>query len=133
MSNIYMIDASAVIAAVFKEPGEKVVHDILFEENQAFCITAVNAAEVIYKFMAKGFSQQAAIETFEAVNLKLLPVDYDMAKQTAIIWPHTKQIGASMGDRFCLAAAIIHNAIAVTAEKSWCELKIHNLNVRCIR
>jgi PIN domain nuclease of toxin-antitoxin system len=133
MNKTNMMDASAIIATILKEKGYLMVESMLEDMTQTNMITAVNASEVLHKLMEKGFTDEEAIEAFESLNLTLIPIDYDLAKEAAAIWFNTRAIGASLGDRFCLAAARHMNAQAITAEKSWQTLKMKNLHVMCIR
>jgi PIN domain nuclease of toxin-antitoxin system len=43
--------------------------------------------------------------------------------------PVTKHLGLSLGDRGCLALAILKNATAVTADKSWANLNCCKIEV----
>jgi ribonuclease VapC len=94
-----ILDASAVLAVLNGERGEKKVVPILAES----AISTVNLTEVAAKLLDTGMD-----EAWKAAGLR----------------PLTKAYGLSLGDRACLALSIKLKVPAVTADKEWSKLKL---------
>lgn len=115
-----VLDASALLAFLFDEPGAGEVERRLAE---GALISAVNLCEVLSKLAIKGVAVDKAIEQFISSGLfeALEIVDFDeiMAKEAARIMPECRKAGLSLGDRTCLSLAGSRNAVAVTADSRW--------------
>ncbi len=116
-----VLDASAVLAVLNGEPGEKKVIPLLSES----VISAVNLSEVAAKLLESGMDEASAQIAVSVLGIGAI-VDFreDLAWEAARLRPLTKQYGLSLGDRACLALAIKHNVPAVTADKEWSKLKL---------
>lgn len=126
MSNIGILDASAILAYLHNEKGVDVVNEAL---DKGPCWTsAVNVCEVLGKLYERGMS---GIEAEAAMNeLELTIVDFDahLARLAASYRLRTRSIGASLGDRACLALAPRaiqkgFNPTIYTADQSWAKIK----------
>ena len=116
-----VLDASAVLAVLNGEPGEKKVIPLLAES----AISAVNLTEVGAKLLEAGMDEANARIAVSVLGIgEVADFDEDLAWETAKLRPLTKQHGLSLGDRACLALAIKLNVPAVTADKQWSKLKI---------
>jgi ribonuclease VapC len=112
-----VFDSSAVLAAIFQEPGgDSAV--ALWAEGENL-ISAVNYAEVVAKLNERGVSDFEVSTVMEGVPLT--PVDFDQttAHASGLLRSGTKSLGLSLGDRACLALALGRGAVAVTADKQW--------------
>jgi PIN domain nuclease of toxin-antitoxin system len=116
-----VLDASAVLAVLNGEPGEKKVIPILAES----AICAVNLTEVAAKLIEVGMDEASAQIAVSVLGIREI-VDFaeDLAWEAAQLRPLTKQYGLSLGDRTCLALARKLNVPAVTADKEWSKLKL---------
>ncbi|HMS10925.1 MAG TPA: hypothetical protein PKE66_15675, partial [Pyrinomonadaceae bacterium] len=58
-------------------------------------------------------------------------VDFDIsqAERSAEFRPLTKHLGLSLGDRSCLALAMLSKATAVTADRAWKKIKFCKVDV----
>lgn len=110
-----VLDSSAVLAYLQNETGREKVEAIL----EISIVSCVNAAEVLTKLVEKGLSVTEAKEAFD--NLDLIVIDFDeiQSLKAAELRPLTKHLGLSLGDRCCLALAILENLPVVTADKNW--------------
>ena len=118
MTRPVLLDASALLAAIFAEPGAQAVEAHIGNAR----ISAVNGAEVIGKLVDRGMSEQAAQAVFDAL---LLPVEPFTARDGAAaggLRAATRGAGLSLGDRCCLAAARERGLPAVTADRAWARL-----------
>jgi Uncharacterized protein conserved in bacteria len=114
----YVLDASAVLALIFLEPGSDVVDRIL----HGSLMSTVNVAEALTKLVQDRVNLREAVEEISKLNLEIIDFDFEAATKAAELRLLTKHLGLSLGDRACLALAIQHDAVAVTADKSWAKL-----------
>ncbi len=132
MSNtLCVLDASAVLAYFHGEPGHDKVEANL---NSCECqISAVNVAEVLTKLLDHGLKLDDAHQSMQDLGIAIVPFDEAEAYQAAKLRPPTKIIGASLGDRACMALALRLKAKVATAERSWSTVKIPGLHVELTR
>ena len=128
--SVYVLDTSAFLAYLWREPGGDQVAKVLDEED--VIMSAVNVAEVMAKAINKGLPVTTAAEFLTTLDFEHIAFDTDMALRTALLQPVTHPRGLSPGDRACLALAKSREAIALTADKLWLELDI-GIQIECIR
>jgi PIN domain nuclease of toxin-antitoxin system len=122
----HVLDASAVLAVLNGERGEKKVIPILSES----AISSVNLTEVAAKLLETGMDEQSARLAISVLGIgENVDFTKDLAWDAARLRPLTKQYGLSIGDRACLALAIKLKVAAVTADKKWAKLKLCKINV----
>jgi ribonuclease VapC len=124
------MDASAVLAYLWKEPGWEAVEKHLLADEAI--ISTVNVTEVACKILEKGFAEQQARLVIR--NLGMVEVEFDsqQAWRAAELRASTRAWGLSLGDRACLALAQDRDIVAVTADRSWLETKI-GVSIELIR
>lgn len=116
-----VLDASAVLAILNSERGEKKVIPLLAES----VINAVNLSEVAAKLLEAGMDEASAQIAVSVLGIgEVADFTEGLAWDAARLRPLTKQYGLSLGDRACLALAIKLKVPAVTADKEWSKLKI---------
>ena len=126
MSSINIMDASAILAYLQQEAGEAVVEAAL--DQFPSWIGTVNYCEVLGKLCERGMPPGEALTTVNELGLITVDFSVEHAQQAAALRVQTKPIGASIGDRACLALAA-HAArnkltpIVYTAEHVWTKLK----------
>ncbi len=118
MTRTVLLDASALLAAIFAEPGAQAVEAHIGNAR----ISAVNSAEVIGKLVDKGMSEKDAEAVFDALLLPVEPFTSRCAALAGRLRAHTRGIGLSLGDRCCLAVAREKGMRAVTADRAWARL-----------
>ncbi|MGH6956723.1 MAG: type II toxin-antitoxin system VapC family toxin [Caulobacteraceae bacterium] len=123
-----VLDASAVLAALFGEPGG----EIAATAAPTAVISAANFAEVIAKLIARGLPEDDAVEAARGTSMEVVAADEGQAELAARLHARTRALGVSMGDAFCLALSMTRALPAVTADRRWRELDI-GVEVRLIR
>lgn len=126
MSSVSVLDASAVLAYLQQEKGQDRVEEAM-DEGSCW-LSAVNMCEVLSKLCEKGMPPLEAQATVSDLGLKVIDFDADLAAMAAMLRVQTRPIGASLGDRACLALAQQASQtkvapIVVTAERVWAKLK----------
>jgi PIN domain nuclease of toxin-antitoxin system len=128
MSRI-VLDASAILALVHREPGhEKLTLALL---DGALC-SSVNLAEVQAKLVSRGWGSDEAWEDATSAIDEVTPFDASQAKICGDLITVTRPLGLSLGDRACLALGITYNAPIYTTEKSWKKLRL-GVRIQVIR
>ncbi len=118
--NSNVLDSSAVLAVLHQEPGaEKAISYF-----SAGIISSVNVAEVLTKSIERGHSRNTATQSFNLLQLEVVDFDFEQAAKAAELRPLTMHLGLSLGDRSCLALAILRETLAVTADKNWKKLTV---------
>ena len=116
-----VLDASAVLAVLNGERGEKKVIPLLPES----AISTVNLTEVGAKLLEAGMDEASAQIAVSVLGIgQVVDFTEDLAWEAAKLRPLTKQYGLSLGDRACLALATRLHVPAVTADKEWSKLKL---------
>jgi len=116
----YVLDASALIALFNLEPGATRVHEIASDS----CVSAVNLAEVSTKAAEAGQDLAAFAEDMASLGVGVIPFDAGLALEAGRLRTATRELGLSLGDRACLATALLHSLTAVTADRAWAELAV---------
>jgi ribonuclease VapC len=121
-----VFDASAVLAAIFMEPGGDTA-SALWQEEDSF-ISAVNYAEVIAKLNERGMSHEEISIVMDGVPLEVINFDTATALAAGLMRRKTKALGLSLRDRACLSVGRIEDAQIVTAERLWKKLTGFNFS-----
>ena len=126
MSRLNILDASAVLARFQEESGRELVDAAL--DSGPCCISAVNACEVLTKLCEKDMPLEVAEAALNKLELHILSFDTEAATLAASLRIRTKPIGASLGDRACLALAerialTGDTPVVYTAERAWTKIK----------
>ena len=116
----YVVDASAVLAVIFREPGQEKVRPILDDAR----ISAVNLTEVVTRLIDRDASEEDIAATLNDMCLKVVPFDSELAMAAARLRGRTRAKGLSLGDRACVALAVADQATVVTTDRAWAELDL---------
>ena len=98
-----VLDASAVLAYVYREPGYERAGDAIFAGS---VISAVNLAEVHSTLAEDGVASSEVVERLRVSGLEVEPFDANDAATAGRLRPSTRALGLSLADRACLALAI---------------------------
>lgn len=114
----YLLDASALLALFYDEPGASRVRQIL----DGAAISTVNLSEVIGKLYDRGLGSRTIALNLADANLRVLAFDQSAAVKAGELREATRALGLSLADRCCLATALLTSRTAVTADRSWSSL-----------
>ena len=128
MTNRFVLDASALLALIFGEPGASLVSAKL----QNSIISAVNYSEVVIRLIEKAGTLQTALERTLPAKLPVIPFDESQSIRAADLRATTAQYGLSFADRACLALAMQENAIVLTADQDWANVSLP-ITIKLIR
>lgn len=126
----FVLDASALLAVVFREPGADAVRAALKAGAQ---MSAVNAAEVASRLFQDGWTAFGVNALFQGLPIFVLPFDLNTALLCGHYRPLTDHLGLSLGDRACLATAYLQAGTALTADRAWTQLDLAGVDISCIR
>ncbi|MDJ0662661.1 MAG: type II toxin-antitoxin system VapC family toxin [Crocosphaera sp.] len=127
MSN-YVLDASAILALLQKEPGHERINELLRES----VISAVNLSEIITKLIEKNLLENEINLVLSYLNLDVISFNESLALSCARLRPLTRHLGLSLGDRACLGLAQQLNYTAITTDKAWGQLNI-GISIEIVR
>ena len=116
----YVLDASALLAALNEEPGAQSIQAVLDEAQ----ISAVNLSEVVAKLQDRGVPDAEIDEILIDLDLRVAPFDAEQAVRAGKLRAMTRGQGLSLGDRACLALAASTGSTVLTTDKAWTNLKL---------
>jgi PIN domain nuclease of toxin-antitoxin system len=132
MSARYVLDASAVLAWILREPGSERVAALMLGED--CLLSSVNAAEIVARLADTGRPEAALRATLSHIGARLVPFDAEQATLCGLLRPATRSLGLSLGDRACLALGVQTQSSIITADRSWLKLPEElGLSIECIR
>ena len=124
----YVLDASALLAALFEEPGAELVEATI---NDA-CMSAVNLAEVTSRLVDRDTPEPVLAAILASIEVAVCQFDRAQAERAGRLRHQTRAQGLSLGDRACLALAADLNRIALTADAAWAKLEV-DVEIELIR
>jgi PIN domain nuclease of toxin-antitoxin system len=130
--SVYVLDTSALLTSLYEEPGKERVDQVLLAETSL--IGAINLAEFASKCADAGM-RRGDIETIiKGFDAEVIEFNENLALETGLLRPLTRQVGLSLGDRGCLALAKSRQAIALTADRDWIRLAPSlEIKIECVR
>lgn len=113
-----VLDASAMLAMFFGQPGMEQMRDLFHKASEAdrpVYISAVNWAEVLYQMERKQgkIGYEAACLFERTTTLEAVPVDRELAEMAALL---KNERGLGLADAFAAALAKSKKAELVTAD-----------------
>jgi PIN domain nuclease of toxin-antitoxin system len=115
-----LLDASAILALLQAEPGA----DSVAAELAVSAVSSVNLAEVVGKLVDHGQTVDRIIHMLDALALRILPLEEDVAVRAGELRAATRHIGLSLGDRACLATAETLGLRVMTTDRAWARLDL---------
>ncbi len=125
-----LLDASAILAALYEEPGHARVRGAL---SEGAAMSAVNVAEVAAHLRANDWTAGQVEDVFSDLSIEVVPFDRSTALRSAAYRPKTRHLGLGLGDRACLATARGLRLPVLTADRAWGQLKLRGVEVVLIR
>lgn len=126
MSSSEVLDASAVLALLQREPGSEGVG------LAGSVMNSVNYAEVVQKSVERGRAVDTLLQELTLLGLDVRPFSPQEAQLAGELIAVTRPYGLSLADRACLATAKHLGCTAVTADRNW-TVSEHGVPVRSIR
>lgn len=125
-----VLDASAVLALIYREPG----HEHVAKQLAGAVLSTVNYSEVVQKLAQRGHSAPVdAAGVVVSLGAQVVPFTADDAVMAAHLWPATRAAGLSLGDRACLALTTrTPGGQALTADRVWTTLDT-NIPIHLVR
>ena len=123
-----VLDASAVLAVLLKEPGEDSVRPHL----RGGLISSVNVAEIINRRMKNGESLERNASVIRSLEMRIVDFRFDQAVMSASLKPYARIANLSLADRACLSLALLRNLPVFTAETDWLKADM-GVDIRVIR
>lgn len=123
-----VLDSSAIIAFLQREPGAEVVAKVITRS----IVSTVNAAEIVAKLIQFGLTANEAVDAMKALPVRKIPFDLNQALTAGAMWNRGKNLGLSLGDRACLALAEAMKLPALTSDRRWIDFNA-NIEIRLIR
>ena len=96
-----VLDASALLAFIYREPGAERVTGVLGEA----AISTVNYSEVVTKLALRNRSPQRILDELTEFELEVVDFNRALAEDAGLLATATRGQGLSLGDRACLALA----------------------------
>jgi PIN domain nuclease of toxin-antitoxin system len=113
-----VIDASAALAFVRKEPGGARAPSFL----AVGIMSAVNHAEVAQRFWRENVDPRPYLDELSNIGLLVVATERETAEIAGEIIRQTSPFGVSLADRICLAEAIRRKLPVLTADRPWAKL-----------
>lgn len=110
-----VLDASALIALLWREPGEQHVAEVVGSS----VMSTVNLSEVLQRFAADGVPVRQPITQLTGLGIRAEPFTVEDAGGAAALREPTRQAGLSLADRACLALARRLDLPVHTADQAW--------------
>lgn len=115
--NSVVLDASAVLAVLYGEPGQEEIRGRI--PGKEVGVGAVNVSEVAAKLAEAGFTWEESREAIDALAPTVHAFDEGLAYATGELRIATRDRGLSLGDRACLALANSLEVMALTTDRAW--------------
>jgi PIN domain nuclease of toxin-antitoxin system len=126
--NDIILDASAIIAILKREPGAERVGAMA----EGARVSALTIAEVATWLTVEGMPIEQAFAAMNLFRLTVEPFHHARAVAAGFLVAKTRHRGLSLGDRACLALAIELNMPVLTSDRAWRDLDI-GVDIRLIR
>jgi ribonuclease VapC len=127
----FVLDASALLALLHEEAGsERLPKEA--ELLRGAVMSTVNLAEAQGKLVSNGVPADQAWEAVLAAIHQPVAFDDEQAKLAGSLLLKTRALGLSLGDRACVALAIVLQVPVYTADRQWSKLKL-GIPIRVIR
>jgi PIN domain nuclease of toxin-antitoxin system len=141
MSRISLLDASALVALILREPGWKTV-DLIADSGLALTTpTALAETFEICRLKKTGISQDEIQNLLELKNVRLVPVVDEDATEAGYIYRKAAdhntrskaKIQVSLADVILLAVGKRLNAIVIFSDNAWELLDLPGIEIRPFR
>jgi len=112
---VIVLDASALLALLNKEPGWEVVARAAAAEDVT--ISAVNYSEVLQKAARIGIASEEIDQVLDELAITVTPFGRLDARLAASFYRHRSDL--SLADRVCLALGRSLSSLTYTTDRQW--------------
>lgn len=126
--NSVVLDASALMAFLRREPGSDTVQSALADA----AISTVNLSEVLAKAAELSRDLDTVKTALRGLQFRVVPFDEQQAEIAAGLRPVTRPLGLSLGDRCCLALGMVQGVPVLTTDRDWAKLQLA-IEIKVIR
>ena len=121
MRQAAVLDASAILAVLKREPGrERVIEAMLVGAT----LSTVNLCEVAAVFARAGSAVPRLADDLDRLGLAIEPLTREDAVEAGNMIRDTAAAGLSLADRSCLALAKRLGQPVLTADRAWSDLDL---------
>lgn len=113
-----VLDSSALLAYLFKEPGGDRVLQVL----PGSCMSSLNLSEVVARFLRDGHSVDLVTARLNQFPIEIVSFQRNDAYLAASWLEKFPHLGLSLGDRACLSLGKQRGARGLTADRAWAQL-----------
>jgi ribonuclease VapC len=127
-----VLDASALLALLFEEPGADRVEDAI---AGGACMSTLHWAEALSRLSERGEHVDTAASRAQAAaagTLELVAFDETQARAAARLRLKTKSLGLSLADRTAIALAAARDTRVLTTDRAWRSLRL-SVKIEVIR
>lgn len=121
MSKPAVLDASAVLAVLYREQGSQLIAEYLLNGG---ALSSINLAEVLSKQDELGVPAGVTVSHIELLGVRIHDFNSEAAVRVGALRSLTKSAGLSLGDRACLALGQQLGAPVLTADRVWGQLDL---------
>jgi PIN domain nuclease of toxin-antitoxin system len=123
-----VLDASALLALLYREPG----YEVVSAHMPDCCISTVNLTEVVSRFVRDGHAGQQIWQQLRASSIEFVPFSSEQAILASHLLTRTQPYGLSLADRACIALAMLRGLPALTADRAWSQVQV-GVTIQTIR
>lgn len=123
-----VLDASALLCVFLNEKG----CDTVVPFMRGAAISALNASESFSRAVDNGFPATEVVLLLAQFEMTVAAFDLQQAQVAADLRPKTRHVGASLGDRACLALAMTRAQPMLTGDRRLADLDL-GIDIRLIR
>ncbi len=125
-----VVDASAIMALMLGEPGAEKVLAVV----RRSLMSAVSVSECCARGVERGASADEVLAIVHGYEVQVRPFELDDALEAARLREPTRAIGASLGDRACLALRRRYGLQVLTGDRRLAEIDPGlGIDIRLIR
>jgi ribonuclease VapC len=125
----WVLDASALLAFIWQEPGRQQVAEAIAE---GAAVSTVNLSETVAKLTEANIAEGVIRTELGLLELEAPDFDAELAYRAGLLRSLTRRVGLSLGDRACIALAQHLGLPVLTSDRAWQALQI-GVPVRVIR
>ena len=115
-----VLDASAILAVLNREPGSDVVENYFAQG----VVSSVNFSEVAAKLCDRGVATNEVLEVLSDLGLEVRAFGRSQALAAGTLREVTRSLGLSLGDRACLALGMAERVPIITTDRAWAAVSL---------